>query len=108
MIEGAPEPPIKPEFVYGIGQRYQLRANRGGIYYSKVTAGDHLEKGQVIGTIGNVFGETVEKITSPVSGRIIAYWDENKVMNTGDNIGVIYGTDEETNYTVKPPKDWRA
>jgi len=104
MIEGAPEPPIKPEFVYGIGQRHQLRANRGGIYYSNVTAGDHLEEGQVIGTIGNVFGETVEEIISPVTGRIIAYWDENKVMNMGDNIGVIYGTDEETDYTVEPPK----
>ena len=104
MIDGEPKSSIPPDFVYGIGQRFELRAGRGGIYYSKVSAGDHLEKGQVIGTIGNLFGDTVETLTSPVTGRIIAYWDENKVLNTGDIIGVVYASDTETDYTIKPPK----
>lgn len=107
MIDGLPESTVQPDFVYGIGHRYELRAGRGGIYYSKVIAGAHLKKGQIIGTIENVFGETVETITSPVTGRIIAYWDEKKVLNTGDIIGVVYEQDEETEYTVRPPKGWR-
>lgn len=107
MIDGETEPPVAPDFIYGIGQRYELRAERGGIYYSKVQAGEHLNKGQVIGTIGNLFGENIQTIFSPVTGRIIAYWDEKKVVNTGDIIGVVYSSDEETGYTVKPPKGWR-
>lgn len=104
MLDGKPESPVQPDFVYGIGPRHELRAGRGGIYYSKVSAGDHLEKGQVIGKIGNLFGETVETLTSPVTGRIIAYWDENKVLNTGDIIGVVYASDAETDYMITPPK----
>jgi predicted deacylase len=107
MIPGAPKPEVRPDFVYGIGTRHTLRARRGGIYYGKTVAGAELEKGQIIGTIGNVFGETVETITSPVDGRIIAYWDENKVMNSGDIIGVVYVPDEETEYSVRPPEGWR-
>jgi len=107
MIAGAPCPPVRPDFVYGIGHRYELRARRGGIYYGKVNAGSHLDKGQVIGTIGNLFGETVEVITSPVAGRIIAYWDQNKVVNTGDIIGVVYAADEETDFSIRPPRGWR-
>lgn len=106
MIEDEPEPPIQPEFVYGIGHRYELRASRGGIYYSYVSAGEHLNEGQVIGKIGNLFGEIVETIYSPVTGRIIAYWDENKVLNTGDIIGVVYESDDEIEYTITPPKGW--
>jgi predicted deacylase len=106
MIDGELEASIQPEFVYGIGRRYEIRAGRGGIYYSKVFAGDHLTKGQVIGKIGNLFGEIVETICSPVTGRIIAYWDENKVLNTGDIIGVVYSSDNEKDYTIKPPKGW--
>ena len=107
MMSGKPEPDVRPEFVYGIGHRYALRAGRGGIFYSKITAGAQLREGQVIGTIGNLFGDTVETITSPVTGRIIAYWDENKIVNSGDIIGVVYAPDEETEYTIRPPKGWK-
>jgi hypothetical protein len=107
MISEEPQPETPPEFVYGIGYRHILRAKRGGIYYSRVKAGAQLKHGQVIGTIGNLFGDVVETITSPVSGRVIAYWDENKVVNSGDIIGVVYAPDEDTEYATHPPKGWR-
>lgn len=108
MIAGVPEPAIRPDFTYGIGQRHTLRAGHGGIYYSKVTAGANFQERQTVGKIGNVWGEEIDTIASPVSGRIIAYWDENKVVNTGDVIGVVYAPDEETDFTVDPPKSWKG
>ena len=107
MIAGEPKPAIRPEFVYGLGQRHTLRASRGGLYYSNTVAGASLNDGQVIGTIRNVFGETLETIVSPVKGRIIAYWDENKVVNSGDIIGIVYAPDEETDFDPRPPRAWK-
>ncbi len=47
-----------------------------------------MEQGQTIGTIGSLFGETLETVTSPVDGRVLFLTINPAVLANGLLIGI--------------------
>lgn len=56
---------------------------KGGLYHTDVKPGDLLTEGQVIGTVTNFWGEVIETIRAPGTGRV-ALMIHNPVVNPGD------------------------
>ncbi|HNT29440.1 MAG TPA: succinylglutamate desuccinylase/aspartoacylase family protein [bacterium] len=48
-----------------------------GIVEYKVTAGQKITRGQTLGRVKNVFGETIETITAPVNGLLLSHEDQS-------------------------------
>lgn len=69
MIEGEPLK-VKAKIVGRGGKSVWVTASRGGLLYSYVKVGDKVRKGELLGEIRDVCGETIEKIVSPISGTI--------------------------------------
>ena len=46
-------------------------ATNAGMFYPHVAAGDLVPEGAAIGTIGSLFGDTIETVIAPVTGRIL-------------------------------------
>jgi len=59
-----------------------------GVWYPKVAPGDFVNEGEQIGTVGDLFGETVEKIISPVSGVILFLTINPSVLEDGLLMGI--------------------
>jgi uncharacterized protein len=59
-----------------------------GVWYPKVGAGDLVKKGQEIGTVGDLFGDTLEKIVSPVNGVILFLTINPSVPENGLLMGI--------------------
>jgi len=59
-----------------------------GLWYSRVAAGDLIQKGQEIGAIGSLFGETVETIMAPVTGRVLFLTVNPSVQENGLLMGI--------------------
>ena len=66
------------------GERYQSEEQRvirggfahsgvGGLFQPVVSLGEEVERGQLLATIRDVFGETLEEVRSPCSGILCAY-----------------------------------
>ena len=88
ILPGDPEEPV--------GQRQfssdyaGVRARRGGFFESHVTAGEYVEAGQHIGTITDIFGKTLEKVASPITGIVqIIHFPAAK--HTGDPLYSLRG-----------------
>jgi predicted deacylase len=67
-----------------IGSKW-LRARYAGLFHSKVSYGDEVTKGQIIGSITDPYGDWSYKIKSSVSGFVIGM-NHFPVMNAGDAI----------------------
>ena len=65
-----------------------LYTKHQGMWYPKVAAGDLVKKGQEIGTVGDLFGDTLEKIISPVNGVILFLTINPSVLENGLLMGV--------------------
>jgi hypothetical protein len=61
------------------------------VWYPKVTAGDVVNEGQQIGTIGDLFGNTLKKIISPVNGVILFLTINPSVLENGLLMGIGAG-----------------
>ena len=61
---------------------------RSGMWYPKVAAGDVVRKGEQIGSVGDLFGDTVEKIISPVNGVILFLTINPSVLENGLLMGI--------------------
>src|SRR5947207_196376 len=48
-----------------------LYTKNAGMWYPKVAPGDLVKEGQEIGAVADLFGDTLEKIISPVSGTVL-------------------------------------
>ena len=59
-----------------------------GVWYPKVTAGDVIHAGEEVGTVGDLFGETLEKIISPVDGVILFLTINPSVIEGGLLMGI--------------------
>ncbi len=46
-------------------------ATNAGMFYPHVAAGDFVKKGETIGTVGSLFGDTLETVTAPAGGCIL-------------------------------------
>src|SRR5439155_15970028 len=65
-----------------------LYAKHEGMWYPKVGPGDLVKKAQEIGTIGDLFGDTLEKIISSVNGVILFLTINPSVLEKGLLMGI--------------------
>jgi predicted deacylase len=65
-----------------------LYSKHAGIWYPRVAAGDLVENGQEIGTIGDLFGDTLETIITPVSGIVLFLTINPSVQANGLLMGI--------------------
>ena len=56
---------------------------QGGLYHTNVKPGDLLTKGQIVGTVTNFWGDVIETIYAPATGRI-GLMIHNPVVHPGD------------------------
>jgi predicted deacylase len=59
-----------------------------GIWYPKIAPGDRVNEGEQIGTIGNLFGDTLEKIISPVNGVVLFLTVNPSALENGLLMGI--------------------
>jgi predicted deacylase len=59
-----------------------------GVWYPKVKAGDVVYEGEQIGTVGDLFGDTLEKIISPVNGVMLFLTINPSVLENGLLMGI--------------------
>ena len=59
-----------------------------GVWYPKVRAGDVVREGEQIGTVRDFFGDTLEKIISPVNGVILFLTINPSVLENGLLMGI--------------------
>jgi uncharacterized protein len=69
-----------------------VRANDSGLFHMNASNGAHVLKGDLLGVIFSPFGETAEKIISPVNGYIVGI-NNQPVVNEGDAL-IHIGIDE--------------
>jgi len=62
-----------------------------GVWCPKVAAGDFVNEGEQIGTVGDLFGDTLEKIVSPVNGVILFLTINPSVLEKGLLMGIGVG-----------------
>ncbi|HEX8078102.1 MAG TPA: succinylglutamate desuccinylase/aspartoacylase family protein, partial [Chthoniobacterales bacterium] len=65
-----------------------LNAQHAGMFYPRVAAGDVVEKGQEVGTIRDLFGDELEVLVAPASGRILFLAINPSVQANGVLMGV--------------------
>jgi predicted deacylase len=59
-----------------------------GVWYPKVAQGDAVREGEQIGTVGDLFGDTLEEIASPVNGVVLFLTISPSVLENGLLIGI--------------------
>jgi uncharacterized protein len=69
-----------------------VRANNSGLFHMSVNNGAHVLEGDLLGIIFDPFGETEDKLFSPVTGYIIGI-NNQPVVNEGDAL-IHIGMDE--------------
>ena len=65
-----------------------LYTKHSGMWYPKVAPGDVMKKGKEIGTVGDLFGDTLEKIVSPVNGVLLFVTINPSVLENGLLMGI--------------------
>lgn len=65
-----------------------LYSEHSGMFYSRVAADDVVEKGQVVGTVNSLFGDALEEVSSPVSGRVLFLTTSPAVASKGLLMGI--------------------
>ena len=82
-----PHTPPHPNRIFLNHQMY-TSATKRGIFYSEFKAGDHVEKGEIIGYTTSAFGEVIEEHRSPQKG-IILYMLATPPINEGDTVACV-------------------
>ncbi|MFL6540959.1 MAG: succinylglutamate desuccinylase/aspartoacylase family protein [Chthoniobacterales bacterium] len=65
-----------------------LYAGHAGMFYPRIAAGDLVEKGQEVGTIGDLFGEQLETVVAPATGRVLFLTINPSVQEKGILMGI--------------------
>lgn len=81
MLEGAPTkytPPINPP-----SQR--IWARKGGVWRKNVEAGQSVKKGETLGTVCNLLGETIQTAVAPYDG-VVSFLRVHYSVNSGDSL----------------------
>jgi len=58
------------------------------MWYPKVAAGEMVNKGQEIGHVADLYGDTLEKIGSPVDGVVLFLTINPSVLENGLLMGI--------------------
>jgi len=59
-----------------------------GLWYPEVAAGDTVTEGEQIGTVGDLFGDTLEQVVSPVNGVVLFLTINPSVLENGLLMGI--------------------
>jgi len=59
-----------------------------GVWYPKVAEGEAVTEGEQIGTVGDLFGDTLEEIVSPVNGVVLFLTISPSVLENGLLMGI--------------------
>jgi predicted deacylase len=65
-----------------------LYSKPAGMWYPRIMVGDLVERGQEIGTIGDLFGDTLETIVTPVTGHVLFLTINPSVQANGLLMGI--------------------
>jgi predicted deacylase len=65
-----------------------IYTKNAGMWYSRVKEGDLIKEGQEIGTIGSLFGDTLETIIAPVTGVVLFLTINPAVLDKGLLMGI--------------------
>ena len=65
-----------------------LYTKHAGLWYPRVVAGDFVKKGEEIGQVGDLFGDVLEKIVSPVNGMVLFLTINPSVLEKGLLMGI--------------------
>jgi uncharacterized protein len=65
-----------------------LYAKSTGVWYPNVAPGETVREGEQIGTVGDLFGDTVEEIVSPVNGVVLFLTINPSVLENGLLMGI--------------------
>lgn len=68
-----------------------LYSKHAGMFYPRVAAGDLVQAGQVVGTIGDLFGDELESVVAPATGRILFLTINPSVLENGVLMGIGVG-----------------
>lgn len=71
--------------VISLEKMHGLNATCDGCWYSKVTAGQNVNKGEQVGEIRDYFGNVIEKYSAPVTG-VVLYTASSLAINLNDPI----------------------
>ena len=81
MLEGAPmkyNPPVNPP-----SQR--IWAEKGGVWRRNAEAGQRVKKGENVGTVCNLIGETIQTAIAPYDG-VVSFLRVHYSVNSGDTL----------------------
>ena len=59
-----------------------------GVWYPKIAQGDAVREGEQIGTVGDLFGDTLDEIVSPVNGVVLFLTISPSVLENGLLMGI--------------------
>ena len=65
-----------------------LYTKNTGVWYPKVAPGDAVRNGEQIGKVGDLFGDTLEEIVSPVNGVVLFLTINPSVLENGLLMGI--------------------
>jgi predicted deacylase len=65
-----------------------LYTKHAGMWYPEVAAGDAVKEGEQIGTVGDLFGDTLENVNSPVNGVVLFLTVNPSVLENGLLMGI--------------------
>lgn len=68
MLKGVPAPVGRPLIYESLAE---VHTQAKGILYRSVTVGDTVKRGQMIGMLADYFGKPVEKVLSPINGKVL-------------------------------------
>jgi hypothetical protein len=95
MLDGKPKP-IQGQPCAIEGQKQEIWSSsasayftKSGLYHTNVKPGDLLKKGQVIGTVIDFWGEEIETIRAPATGRINVMI-HNPAAKAGDEAVTVF------------------
>jgi uncharacterized protein len=85
MTDADVSPAAEPTVLTGFEWLY---AKQAGMFYPHVSAGDFIEKGQEVGRVGSLFGDTLETVIAPASGRVLFLTINPSVAENGLLMGI--------------------
>jgi uncharacterized protein len=77
----APPPTVLTSFEW-------LYTQHAGMFYPSVAVNDEVRAGQEIGSVGSLFGDTLERILTPVTGRVLFLTINPAVLANGLLMGI--------------------
>lgn len=82
VVPPVPEPTLLTAFEW-------IYCEHAGMFYPAVALNDEVKEGQPLGKIGTLYGEIIEEITSPLSGRVLFITTSPAMADHGLLMGVV-------------------